>query len=161
MSNITSCKCTHCQGACAHKPGWFLPGEAEKVADHLGLSLEELFETRLMVDWLIADPDIFLLSPAIVESVPGREFPANPNGTCTFFKDGLCEIHPVRPMECALYRHDVSYEDSVDAHEDIALQWNTGESMDQIESLLGREPRSEAYGISAMLGVLCEFGEEL
>lgn len=46
-----SCKCESCQAACRQKPGWFLPGEAERVAEYLGISLEDLFRTKLAVDW--------------------------------------------------------------------------------------------------------------
>ena len=30
-----NCECETCRNACSFKPGWFKPGQAEKVAEHL------------------------------------------------------------------------------------------------------------------------------
>ena len=54
------CQCQDCQDACVYKPGWFKPGEIEKVAKYLDVPLEELFKEKLMVDWWEAYQKIFL-----------------------------------------------------------------------------------------------------
>lgn len=137
-----SCQCDKCKAACLRKPGWFLPGEAEKVAKHLKISLEELFKTKLAIDWWKTSPSIFVLSPAVISGTTGDEFPANPNGACIFFKDGLCEIHPVKPYECQIMNHDIP---AGDDHKLIAEAWKAHQS--QIEDLLGRKPISKGWSI--------------
>lgn len=136
-----SCTCYICKSACEHRPGWFVPGEAEKAADYLDVTLKELFDTKLMVDWWSNYPeDIFLLSPAIVNEDAGQEFPADPKGRCVFYKKGSCGIHSVKPFECKDFLHN---DTSSNRHENIANKWKTNQR--QIEDLLGRKPMSEKY----------------
>src|ERR1700761_5886290 len=114
-TKIHNCECSKCQAACSFKPGWFKPGEVEKVAQHLNISVEELFKTKLMVDWYenhsVAARTVFLLSPAVVGGDVGSEFPGNPQGRCVFLEDGKCTIYPVRPFECATYIHSEKHEE--------------------------------------------------
>ena len=137
-----SCTCSECQSYCQHKPGWFLPGEAEQLALHLGISLQDLFDSKLAVDWWVSNPDIFLLSPAIISGEIGMEFPANPRGDCIFFEDDLCKIHPVRPFECRETFHN---ENNDRLHKQIADSWIP--CQDQIIKLLGRQPKSKSFTI--------------
>jgi Fe-S-cluster containining protein len=149
-----SCTCWSCRSACSHKPGWFKPGEAEKVAEHLDVSLEELFSTKLQVDWWEADEDtetdIFVLSPAVLHGRPGEEFDADPNGTCVFFVEGRCSIHEVKPFEC---QEALGCEPTLPrvAHRGAAMAWV--EHQDQIKDLLGREPQSSAYMGGSIFGM--------
>lgn len=150
QGNKQSCFCEECKAACRYKPGWFLPGEAEEVAAHLKISLEELFETKLAVDWWIgtSEPDTFLLSPTVVSNGAGTEFPGNPQGTCIFFKEGLCEIHPVKPFEC---REMIHGEKDNSRHGQVADAWRTHQN--QIAELLGREPESSNFGIGGLFNI--------
>ena len=131
--------CQSCQGACSHKPGWFKPGEAERAAAFLGMTLPEFFKEKLMVDYWQGDKasgheDIFVLSPAIVGGVPGQEFGRDPRGECVFYAGGRCAIHPVKPFECREY---VCSDTSVRArHQSVMESWM--ENQDQISDLLGR-----------------------
>jgi Fe-S-cluster containining protein len=146
-----SCTCDSCQRACQVKPGWFLPGEAEKAAGLAGMGLREFFAAHLAVDWWEAGGgrDIFVLSPAVAEAEPGTEFPANPRGTCVFFKGGRCGIHAAKPAECRALWHDGPPDGM---HEDVAMAWRDHQG--QVAELLGREPESEPYGIGGLLGML-------
>lgn len=142
-----ACSCASCQNACRHKPGWFAPGEAEAAATLLGVTLKELFRTRLMVDWLCsAGPefsDVFLLSPAITPGQPGEEFGSEPRGRCTFLTgEGLCEIHAAKPLECRLYSCQVA---GAEYHEPVGMTWNMPEHQQQVRDLLGREPESSPF----------------
>ena len=87
IGNRVSCTCNSCKAACQKKPGWFLHGEAEKVAEHLKISLQKLFNDYLAVDWYCDDKgnDYFPLSPAVVGNETGAMFPYKPSGTCVFF----------------------------------------------------------------------------
>lgn len=141
----TSGTCEVCQNACTHKPGWFLPGEAERTADLLGLTLADLFHAKLSIDWWEAGPRMesttFVLSPAVVHGPVGQEFAFDPRGVCVFYKDGRCEIHEAKPYECAAY---VCSETDVDErHLEVALAWR--EHQRQITELLGREPNEKFY----------------
>jgi Fe-S-cluster containining protein len=130
--------CEDCQGACK-RPGWFIPGEIEKVAKHLKISVKELFKTKLAVDWWEDMEDIFVLSPALKGEETGEMFPYNPQGECVFFNKGRCDIHPVKPYECAMWsckKPDKTY------HENAKEKWNNPKAQQQIEKLLGRKPCS-------------------
>lgn len=143
-----SCQCNKCKAACLRKPGWFLPGEIERVVEYLGISLEDLFKTKLAVDWWVGFPNIFVLSPAIIGENAGEEFPTNPLGVCLFFKDGLCKIHPVKPFECQNMIHS---EQSRNMHELVGKAWEPHQN--QIEDLLGREPKAKEYSVFESLGL--------
>lgn len=141
------CKCTPCQDACKSKPGWFLPGEAEKLVDFFGLNFEEVFKKKLAVDWWEADDrfenDVFVLSPNVVGGDPGEEFDSDPNGVCVFYVNGECSIHEVKPFECAEHIHTESREEIAERHMGVARAWEN--EQDQIEELLGRKPMSSQY----------------
>ena len=131
--------CQTCQSYCRRKPGWFLPGEAEKAAELLGLSLPEFFRRHLAIDWWTGDPPIFVLSPAIRGEAAGEEFPGDPLGTCVFFQEGRCQIHTAKPAEC---RDAWCGGGKTGIHHDIAVAWDTPENQAQIRELLGREPEA-------------------
>lgn len=137
-----SCSCNKCKRACQTRVGWFAPGEPEKVAQYLNTTLEELFKTRLVVDYYHVgenfDVPQFLLAPAVVGGRAGAEESCVPGGTCTFYKDGACSIYPVRPYECRDYLHGPH--DRVSSHADVAAAWQNDVSMKQIVDLLGRVP---------------------
>lgn len=140
--------CNSCQGACERKPGWFKPGEAERVAEYLGITLPELFASKLAVDWWCGDGidggDIYVLSPALIGEDAGTEFPGDPEGQCVFFKEGRCSIHPVKPYECA-EALPCSSDRGRNYHKEAADAWNTKENQAQIQELLGRQPESSEY----------------
>lgn len=143
------CTCDWCQDACKVKPGWFAPGEVEKAAEFVGMPLADFFKEKLAVDWWQSDPDIFLLSPAVVGGESGEEFPADPRGVCVFFKEGRCSIHAAKPMECRLAHHDNAEWEKV--HKDTAMLWKGAVQQQQIVDLLGREPYAEEADIFTSL----------
>lgn len=119
-----SCRCIGCKNACATKPGWFAPGEPEALAKALGITFEELFETKLMVDSIdVAGERVFVLSPAIV-GFEGKAAPSRP-GECVFLDaDDLCSIHQEgKPAECAAAFHGYGYGFHAASHLEIGAQW--------------------------------------
>jgi len=126
LDDTIECQCDDCKSACSHRPGWFAPGEAEKAAAYLNMTLEEFFQKHLSVDYWVDIPNIYVLAPASDKSVKGGMYPEDPTGVCTFLKDGLCTIHTVKPYECKHYDH--TKEDS--AHESVGLEWK--DHQDQI-----------------------------
>lgn len=87
-SKKQGCSCEKCQECCKREPGWFLPEEVEQAALSLRLRSNE-FILKFCKEH-VAD-EIVTLSPA-----------TKPNTTeCVFFnRDGLCDIHEVKPYEC-------------------------------------------------------------
>lgn len=149
MFKETECVCDHCVRCCTIKPGWFKPGEVEKVAEYLKMTVQELFEKYLGVDWWVNlndSGDVFLLSPATVDMTPGQEFPRNPRGTCVFLKDDRCTIHPVKPYECRIAHHSRK---SMAYHKVIAEAWLG--KQESIEEILGREPEAREFGVGSWL----------
>jgi Fe-S-cluster containining protein len=116
-----------------------MPGEVEKVAAYLGISIEDLFRNDLCVDWYESNEDMFVLSPSPDHGSPGTEYPSEPHGMCDFLRgDGTCRIYPVRPYECRESIHDEEIEDIEKRHKEIAEAWIP--HIKQIEGLLGRSP---------------------
>lgn len=139
---MSECSCKTCQDGCTHKPGWFLPGEAEKAAEYLNLTLKEFFDEFMGVDWLVSLPaDIYILAPSLTWWEPGQMYPSDPRGRCIFYEDGLCKIHPVKPYECAVSSHDSTSKELSTLHKrTIPDAWRLHQS--QISELLGMEPHS-------------------
>ena len=161
------CKCKLCVNACENKPGWFLPGEAEKAATLLGIDMPTFFKRKLMVDWWENWPvgrngnsrEVFLLSPALVGESAGVEAPGNPSGKCVFLKRGKCEIHAAKPHECRMYHHDEPRAESDSRKKRITKAWAQRQRQKQVSDLLGRKPVARAWsggffgGIFGMLGL--------
>jgi Fe-S-cluster containining protein len=143
---MSECSCKACQQACQYKPGWFAPGEAEVVAAAKGLTLKELFDRELMVDWFENhDAPIFVLSPAIVGASPGEEFPVNPKGQCVYYENGRCSIHAVKPFECAKSMCTDESERARSLHQEVAKMWDNEKDQQQVQDLLGRRPEATEY----------------
>lgn len=156
----TVCACERCQQACTNTPGWFRPGEAEKAAKLMKLSLPVFFRRYLGVNWWCGDPDVFVLAPALVGEKAGREYPGNPKGTCVFFKAGRCDIHAAKPYDCAYGNpHDERTPEratlDVVAREKTVALWSKEQK--QIARLLGRKPRAARFSFfdhaASMLGI--------
>lgn len=149
LGDKDSCSCNGCTSACHNKPGWFMPGEAEKVAKYLNISSEKLFRTKLMVDWFEKGSELpktaFILAPAIVNKKAGREYPASPHGQCIFLKYGKCDIHAVKPFECKQLIHDEGEKVNHERHLAVAKAWASKQL--QIKKLLGRKPKAKEYGV--------------
>lgn len=153
MSECTaeSGTCPDCIAACRRKPGWFRPGEAERAAELLGVSLEELFATKLGIDWWEADgtfPMTYVLAPAVTTMEPGGEYPSNPKGTCVFLEHGRCAIHAAKPHECASWWCGQRPADHRDERRSTVREW--GEHQDFVTKLLGEEPMANFSGYGPM-----------
>jgi Fe-S-cluster containining protein len=133
--------CHRCQAGCERKPGWFMPGEAEAAAALLGMSLADLFTTRLSVDYWYGDdrlsPTTFVLTPTMGDRESGTVLGLDNQGRCTFYVDGRCEIHAAKPFECRQWycQADPS---TLTPHVEVARVWVPYQA--QIAELLGAEP---------------------
>jgi hypothetical protein len=141
-----SCQCDACRALCRHKPGWFLPGQIEPLAAAMGITVKDLFDRYLAVDWWEENdrlPLTFLLSPAVKGNPTGEEFPYDATGTCVFYgDDGRCAVHDLgKPHECALALHD---EEPCDRHLETARAW--ADHQGAVRDLVGREPVASGFG---------------
>lgn len=103
------CSCWQCVSACRRHPGWFLPGEAEKAAELLGVPMEEFVDKYLVKD---ACADGFGSAPYIYAPRKvrhGDDLEAGGVRTsemksleapCVFLKEDRCQIHAAKPFEC-------------------------------------------------------------
>lgn len=110
ISTVTprDCVCEKCVEACHRHPGWFLPGEAEKVAEFLGMEFTE-FEKRFLIkdhaSNQAASDAPYVYSPRKPEVDKPDEtirsaWRQGCHGDCVFLKEDRCSIHPVKPFEC-------------------------------------------------------------
>ena len=135
------CSCEQCVSACSFKPGWMLPGDAERMAEHLGVTLDALFTERLGVDWWEDTswkregglPYTEVLAPATTTMVPGNLYTQDPHGVCTFLKEGKCEVHPAKPFECRQMLHSDSRDDTQARKRLVVKAW--GEEPERLEKL--------------------------
>lgn len=106
---MKDCQCAKCVDACDHEPGWFGPGEAENAAIFLGIPFEEFKKTHIIktsCDNPYLNDAPFVWAPRKPD-VDGDSLERNQNqkvthGSCVFFKEGKCQIHPVKPHECRI-----------------------------------------------------------
>ena len=144
MEERFSCDCRGCKSACKVKPGWMLPGEAEIIAEYLGITLKELFDKCLLIDYYLssAEGHKFLLSPALKNVPTGTMTPSNPMGECIFFDNETehCQIHKVAPYECRMYNHDKDKTIVQKRHKWIAEQWDNEKEYKYLVKLLGKDP---------------------
>lgn len=126
--SVPDCKCDRCVRNCNERPGWFAPGEVENLAEFLGLSVEETFDKYLVLDYYLGlNQTKYVFVPwkhppelsedekkRYTEIISQHEQPGTEvrfswpfkYGKCVFLKDGLCSIHPVKPLVCRMANHD-------------------------------------------------------
>lgn len=134
-----ACVCPTCKNACTERVGFFLPGEAENVAEFKGITLPELFENFLTVDH---HNGVFVLAPAWRpnrnnDADTGGMAPYDKKGVCIFHNaDGLCDIHDVKPFECHALSHD-TYKVVMERHDAVANAWLPDKHQQQLRDLAG------------------------
>ena len=107
--------CVRRGACCKHSPGWFAPGEAERVAELLGLDIGEFVQRYLILDHvMIGNQRVEVFAPVKVDE-EGQPL-EGPNarisrvyhfmsGACIFYDAAgkACAIHAARPIECRHY----------------------------------------------------------
>src|SRR6185295_1290807 len=114
----TSCACTGCTRYCTQHPGYLIPSDLFRIADHL-VATGQVTETKYVMDYIRASKG------AVVGRDDGRRFrigtitPRMENGRCVFLtEDNRCGIHAVSPYGCAYFS---SHDDPAEA--DIRSLW--------------------------------------
>lgn len=116
-------ECKQCGSCCKHLPGFFLPNGEEllvEVAKHLNISLENLKENYLLLDYRAPfGKKVWFWTPRMIDSsgnplVPEdhcslEEYPkkaeeiGREGGHCIFYSNNQCLIQPVKPLTCKIY----------------------------------------------------------
>ena len=93
----TTCACAECVQCCRDQPGCLIPGDMERIAAHLGETLDEAKRH-------------FWSSPGalLMDRQTGRQFrvrtitPKREHGRCVFLDEqDRCRVHAVAPAGCA------------------------------------------------------------
>lgn len=127
----SGCSCEVCVRACRHVPGWFLPGQAEKAANLLGVSFEDFFRKMLVVEFWestngLYGGNILLLAPHRGLHLPGKIAEYDPLGRCIFLGlDDRCRIHGAHPYGCSEYIHTETHAEVMVRQRRIRDAWNT------------------------------------
>jgi Fe-S-cluster containining protein len=89
------CACKECVACCYRQPGPLIPGDAERIAKHFGITLDEV------KNFLWASPGALARRRNQTVSIKTIT-PRMVKGRCVFLdaKD-RCTIHPVAPFGCA------------------------------------------------------------
>ena len=85
--------CKKCGRCCNHGSGFILESELKQIADFLNISEEELKKNHLT--------ETELLNTKIWKSKLIKEG-KKPYGPCTFLKNNICEIQPVKSLHCRI-----------------------------------------------------------
>lgn len=133
----TTCACADCVQCCKDQPGCLIPGDLEKIAEHLGKTPEDA-------------KAYFWASPGavVMDVVRGEIFrvgaitPRRENGRCVFLDNNdYCKIHAVAPAGCAFFdTHMPVMEGQTRAH------WMIREQLDpEYQALRDTLPPATSY----------------
>lgn len=143
----TECSCLECQSMCT-RPCWGTPENIQKLID-------AGFGNRLYADYWcgrrVEDSDINMIQPALKDFEHGIApfWPRTEKG-CTFWKDGLCELHDkgLKPIEgkladCSKNSSKLDEEKSkygMTCHEMVARTWDSEEGRTLYENWIKTMP---------------------
>lgn len=91
LEQAPACGCDACSHGCHYGSGAFTDEQLPEVAEFLGVAESELKEHYLE---RVTKFNTTLWRPKVERK------DSLPYGECTFFHDGKCSIHPVKPLEC-------------------------------------------------------------
>lgn len=119
------CKCNICVNMCKTRPCWGTPEEIKKI-------IEAGFANKLMLDYWVSEPDIYIVSPAIKGYEKGNA-PYTPRGVCIFLKNDLCKLHDLKlkPFEARVA--GCKMEDDFNVHMDVAMEWDTDKGREVVK----------------------------
>jgi len=111
------CSCEICRSYCL-RPGWWTVEQAKEV-------INSGYSNRMMVE-VSPERDFGVLSPAFKGCERGIALQKFSKNGCNFYKDGLCELHPIGllPLECGFCHHDRTGL-GIKCHSDLEKDWKT------------------------------------
>lgn len=140
------CRCPICADLCNGNPGWFMPGEAELAAQHVGLTFREFFDKYLIVEYWVGNAgDVLVLAPRRVTQHGQMATYADnfSRAKCRLLTDSGCSLSVERrPFECAVC---VQCDDNLDGGQnrknhraDIQKAWDVPKLQKWLHGLSGR-----------------------
>jgi Fe-S-cluster containining protein len=102
------CACIACVRNCYFLPGYLIPADLQRIADHLG----EADIVRFALENLLASPGAIVIAEGECFAIPTIVPARRPDGACRFLKDDRCTIHAVNPFGCAYFSAEQSKEES-------------------------------------------------
>jgi len=118
---VSECDCKSCQNACKYRPGWFLPNQVADIEKFFNKPISLLLGEKLSIDWW-EEENILILAPQLKNN-DDIQYPADPRGECVFFNDNKCDIHKIKPFECAEYLHDENIIKNKERHKFVKDEW--------------------------------------
>lgn len=123
---MSGCTCNDCKSACMYRPGFFRREQIEPLAATLNLTLKELVQKHLQVDFFSVGEleDVMMLVPRLKGERGGTQIDMDPRGVCHWFVEGLCQIHDKeKPANCVELVHDETGKYVEVDREAIAKTW--------------------------------------
>jgi len=106
----TTCACEGCRKCCKVQPGPLIPGDLQRIAEFLKLSVEEARK------FFVASPGALVKQHGEVRRI-GTITPKMRHSRCVFLdKNERCKIHPVAPAGCAYFDTHMSREQAQNEH---------------------------------------------
>jgi Fe-S-cluster containining protein len=100
----TVCACETCKACCKRQPGPLAPGDLERIAEHLGMTVEDAKQ------FFWASPGCLVRDGLGETRRIGTITPRYRKGRCVFLDENdRCKIHPVAPFGCAYFDTHMSY----------------------------------------------------
>lgn len=134
----TTCACAECVQCCKEQPGCLIPGDLERIAEHLG----ETADAAKRHFW--SSPGALLMNTATGRTFRVRTITprASKTGRCVFLDAGdRCRVHAVAPAGCAYFdTHQTLHEGQRRSAVVAALQQD-----DAYQALRATLPAAESY----------------
>ena len=141
----TKCACPKCVACCKAMPGCLIPGDLERIQEHVGDDSGEFVLEHFRVSdgaKVLKQVQGQLYQISVPTIVPAQK----EDGSCIFLdEDDNCSIHEVAPFGCA-------YHDTHMSHEDAEPRSNFCVST-QIQSHQNGTPYSQWCALLAQLGL--------
>ena len=104
----TVCDCPDCSRHCTSCPGMLIPGDMERMAEHLGV-----YPHIYLANGLLASPGAVVVVQGsicrIPTIVPAMASYGKAGKRCVFLNtDDTCKVHPVAPYGCAYFDDHMS-----------------------------------------------------
>lgn len=155
------CDCEVDRRRCTFMAGWYLPDQITAAAEEAGLAEEDFFRQHCTLDYWAGTPPVFVIRPRHLGEPGGKVAAFVPRGTCHHFTaDYRCAIHPAKPYECAVTRHD-NGDETQGLHAAVADAWRAPGAQEMVRRLYGGEPSVPEVNMLDMIEMLAlELGIE-